>query len=100
MKKSNQIILTTVLYAAISSCNHKVNDVLVSDSNNRTLDTTLRKIHFRYSGSGWHLLFAGKQHTQSYQPRTKMPRVRSVNELRTSGGFGSSAHTSHRTSGG
>ena len=104
MKKSQKIILSSVLLAAISSCsNHKDEWTDGRDAGGHTQDTAIYRNggyhYYRYYGGGWYMLrrnnmintaeFApatsGEISSPSFAPRAASGGIRS-------GGFGESAH--------
>ena len=104
MKKSQKIVLSAVMLAAISSCNnHKDQWTTGADQGGRTHDTSIYRNggyhYYRYYGGGWYLLqrnnmintgrFAPANSFEiaspSFSPRAATGGIRS-------GGFGSSAH--------
>ena len=110
MKKSKDIILTTVMFTAISSCSSesKPKDEWSygKDQSGRARDTAVyrdgRYHYYRYYGGGWYVLNRNNMiNTGAYMPAssseivhpTFAPRA-AVGSIR-SGGFGSSAHASN-----
>lgn len=107
MKKSQNIILSAVLLAAISSCDNKKQDEWTDgkDQYGHTRDTSIYRDgqyhYYRYYGLGWYLLSrnnmintgaympasASEISARSFTPRAAAGRVRG-------GGFGRSAHFS------
>ena len=103
MKKSQNIILSTVLFIAITSCNnHKDEWTDGRDANGHTRDTAVYQHgcyhYYRYYGGGWYLLrrnnmintgevspFSSEEiSSPSFSPRAASGSIRS-------GGFGGSA---------
>ncbi len=103
MKKSQNIVLSAVLLAAISSCSsHSDEWTDGKDSNGRTHDTAVYRDgsyhYYRYYGGGWYLLGRNNMINRGmYMPASGMeiaspgfvPRAASGG-IRT-GGFGGSA---------
>lgn len=106
MKKSQQIILSAVMIAAISACNDRRDEWTDGkDASGHTRDTAIYRNgayhHYRYYGGGWYLLNRGNMiNTGAYMPASSRdiaspsfaPRMAS-GSIR-SGGFGHSAHSS------
>jgi hypothetical protein len=106
MKKSKYIILSSVMFSAITACSSNDNEWTTGkDQNGRTRDTSIYKNggyhHYRYYGGGWFPISrnntintgyapasVGEIVSPSFSPRSASGRVRT-------GGFGSSAHSSH-----
>ena len=107
MKKSNNIILSTVILAAISSCSgHKDEWTDGKDATGHTRDTAIYRDggyhYYRYYGGGWFLLRRNNMinineyapasseeiSSHSFAPRAASGGIRS-------GGFGESAHGGH-----
>ncbi len=105
MKKSEQIILSTVLLAAISSCSGPKDEwTYGKDEKGNTHDTSVYRNggyhYYRYYGSGWYPLRTNNMiNTSEYAPASSSeisspgfsPRA-STGRVR-SGGFGGSAHS-------
>jgi len=104
MKKSQNIILTTVLFATITSCSNHNNDwTYGKDATGRIRDTAVYQNggyhYYRYYGGGWFLLHrnnmintgefapasASEIGSPSFSPRAASGGIRS-------GGFGESGH--------
>ena len=110
MKKSQNIVLSAVLLAAISSCNnHKDYWTYGSDANGRTRDTSVYNNgsyhYYRYYGGGWYPLGRNNMINMTrYLPSSSndissrtfsAPAAsRSASGGIRSGGFGGSAHAS------
>jgi hypothetical protein len=106
MKKSQQIILTTALFAAITSCSSHTDEWTDGrDTNGHTRDTAVYRNgmyhYYRYYGGGWYMLHRNNRiNMGEFEPATSAeissasfaPRAAS-GSIR-SGGFGSSAHGS------
>ncbi|MBD0298593.1 MAG: hypothetical protein ICV84_25895, partial [Flavisolibacter sp.] len=58
MKKSSEVILTTVMLMAIISCRQK-DEWIAGDENGRTRDTVVNNHHYRYYGGVWYPIYRG-----------------------------------------
>ncbi len=106
MKKSQNIMLSAVLLAAISSCNnHKDEWSYGKDATGRTRDTSVYRDggyhYYRYYGGGWYPLMRNNMiNTTQYVPSSYSEISRGGGSARAasgsirSGGFGSTAHGS------
>ena len=106
MKKSQNVILSTVLFAAITSCSsHNDEWTYGKGTDGRTHDTAVYRNggyhYYRYFGGGWYPLRRNNMiNTGEFMPASSSeisspsfsPRSASGG-IRT-GGFGSSAHSS------
>lgn len=97
MKKSNQVILCGVLFAAIAGCGQKQkeDEWIVGVQNGRTRDTTVQGSQYRYHGGFWYPIILGRISPTSYQGATTTDISRpgfTPGRVRT-GGFGSSSRT-------
>jgi hypothetical protein len=97
MKKSRNIVLCSVLFAAIASCGQKEkqDDWIVGDENGSTRDTALNGNRYRYFGGLWYPLIMGRISPGSYNGATSSQISRpgfTPSRVRT-GGFGSSSRT-------
>jgi hypothetical protein len=97
MKKSNEVILSTVLLLAISACQQKPKDQwITADQNGKTRDTTVNNQHYRYYGGGWYPLILGRISPTTYNgysaSEISRPGFTPSRAVR-SGGFGSSSRT-------
>lgn len=97
MKKSGEVILSTVLLLAISSCQQKPkDDWLTADSNGKTRDTTVNNHQYRYYGGGWYPLIFGMISPSTYNrystSEISRPGFTPSRAVR-SGGFGSSSRS-------
>ncbi len=103
-KKSQNIILSAVLLAAITSCdNHKDDWSYGKDAAGHTHDTAVYRNggyhYYRYYGGGWYLLHRNNMiNTGAYAPAASSEIVnpsfspRAASGGIRSGGFGESAH--------
>ncbi|OLY91255.1 hypothetical protein SAMN05444008_112133 [Cnuella takakiae] len=97
MKKSNNVVLCSVLLAAISSCaqKEKKDEWIVGAQNGSTRDTTLHGNQYRYFGGFWYPLILGRISPASYQGATATqisnPGFK-AGKIRT-GGFGRSGRS-------
>jgi len=106
MKKSQNIVLSAIMFAAISSCSNRHDEwTSGNDPGGHTRDTSVYHNggyhYYRYYGGGWYMLhrnnmintaesspFSSSQiSSPSFSPRSASGSIRS-------GGFGSSAHSS------
>lgn len=97
MKKSKNIVLCSVLAAAIASCGQKEakDDWIVGDDRGQTRDTTLNGNRYRFFGGLWYPLIAGRISPASYNGATATQISRpgfTPTKIRT-GGFGKSSRT-------
>jgi len=105
MKKSQSIILSTVLFAAITSCGSSQKDEWSDgrDATGRTHDTAIYRNggyhYYRYYGGGWYMLHRNNMiNTGAYAPASATEigspsfAPRSASGGIRSGGFGESAH--------
>jgi len=68
MKKTNQIILTAVLYVAISSCHDESNEWIDGAQNGKYRDTSLNNHPYRYYGGGWYPIYNNRINPTQYIP--------------------------------
>src|SRR4051812_41676234 len=116
MKKSKYIILSAAMFAAISSCSssskNKDKDQWSDgkDEHGKSRDTSIYRNggyhHYRYYMGGWFILHANNMiNTGRYAPASSSEIAnpsftpRSASGSVRSGGFGSSAHSSHSSGG-
>ncbi len=106
MKKSQNVILSAVLFAAISSCSsHNDEWTDGKDQRGRYRDTSIYRNggyhYYRYYGGGWYPLSTNNRiNTSQYAPASTTEisspsfSPRSASGSVKSGGFGSSGHSS------
>lgn len=110
MKKSNKVILASILLIAIAACNddgppQQAEDEWTDgkDWQGNTRDTAIQQgntiHHYRYFGGGWYPIIGGLINTGRYSPATAYdisrpgftPQTRTAPTGFRRGGFGSSA---------
>jgi hypothetical protein len=99
MKKSKNIVLTTVLLSAIISCREQQkDDWIYGDENGRTRDTTVNNRPYRHYGGLWFPIIAGRISPHTYNgasaSQISHPSYTPSRAVR-SGGFGSSSRSAH-----
>lgn len=97
MKKSNKVVLCSIMLAAISSCaeKEKKDEWIVGAQNGSTRDTTVNGGQYRYFGGFWYPLILGRISPASYNGATTSQISRpgfTPSKIRT-GGFGRSGRT-------
>ncbi len=97
MKKSANVILTTVLLSAIISCREQQKDEWIyGNENGKTRDTTVNNRPYRRYGGLWFPIIAGRISPNTYNgasaTRISHPSYTPSRAVR-SGGFGSSSRS-------
>lgn len=97
MKKSTNVILTTVLLSAVISCREQQKDEWISgEENGRTRDTMVNNRPYRHYDGLWFPIIAGLISPRSYNgasaSQISHPSYRPSRAVR-SGGFGSSSRS-------
>ena len=95
MKKSTNVVLTTVLLSAIVSCQEQKNDEWITgEENGRTRDTMVNNRPYRHYGALWFPIIAGRISPTTYNgasaSQISHPSYVPTRSVR-SGGFGSSS---------
>lgn len=103
MKKSEKILLSAVMIAAIASCRSQQKDEWISgfDDKGKARDTMVNNQHYRHYHGAWFPIIMGRISPSSYSgasaSQIATPGFKSAHfssSGRRSGGFGRSSHSS------
>jgi hypothetical protein len=98
MKKSTNVVLTTVLLSAIVSCQEQApkDEWIIGNENGKTRDTVVNNRPYRHYGAMWFPIIAGRISPATYNGATASqisnPSYVPSRAVR-SGGFGSSSRS-------
>lgn len=97
MKRSTQVVLTTLFLSAIVSCREQQkDDWITGDENGKTRDTVVNNRAYRHYGALWFPLIAGRISPATYNgasaSQISNPSYTPSRAVR-SGGFGSSSRS-------